>query len=114
RIGKQQRDGVAGASLDAELTPAPGETEHEYDVRLRREQLWQIAIPRRRGRCENVSFKIDSGQSRAPSSGETFDQACTRVDWRAGEWAEADEKDAGHNFSISAIFSTAAAGGVTP
>ena len=91
RIGKQHRDGVAGAGLDAKVTPARREAEDQDDVRLCREQFWQIAIDRRIDRREDVRDAIELGQSRPPPARERLDQRRAWIERRAGERAEADD-----------------------
>ena len=93
-IGKQHRDGVAGARFDAKLVATPSETEYQHDVGLGREQFGQIAIDGRIGRSKDMRGACDAGQSGAPPAGERLDQQRARVEWRTGEWAEAGNEDA--------------------
>src|SRR6202012_5471237 len=80
----------------------------------RRKKLRQVVIDSRVSRREGVRGDIEGGESRSPSAREHLHQACARINLRAREGAEADEEDAGHNFRIAVMSSTAVAGAVTP
>ena len=65
-IGKQQRDGVARARLDAKVSPSAGDAEHQHDIGFLCEQFWQIAIDRRVSGREYMRRTFDTSQSRPP------------------------------------------------
>ena len=94
RVGKQERDGVARPRLDAEVAPAPGQAEHQDDVRPDFPEFCQVAIDGRVSGREYVGRPHDFGEGRPPPAGERFDQERARIERRAGEGAEADQQHA--------------------
>ena len=97
-IREHDRDRIARPRLDAKVMPAPGEPEHEDDIRLLREQPRQVMIDGRVRRCKYVRRADDFGESRPPLAGESFDQNRAGIEWRAGKGTEADEEHA-HGFT---------------
>ncbi len=100
-IREQHRDRIARSRLDAEVTPAPGEPEHEDDIRLLREQPRQVMIDGGVCCCKDVRRARDLGESRPPPAGESLDQSRAGIERRTGKGAEADQDDP-HRFSARA------------
>ncbi len=101
RIRKQDRYGVTGPCLDAEVTPAAGKAEYQDDVRLLREEFWQVAIDRSIDGGEDMNATLDVGESRTPPAGERCSHARTWIERRAGKRSEAGKKDP-HGFTLPA------------
>ena len=79
RVRKQDRPGIAGARLDANLSPAAGKTEDQQHVRLACQQFGQIAVDRVIGRREDVARDLDSGERRAPPARKCLGQTSAGV-----------------------------------
>src|SRR6202050_4484606 len=82
-IRKQHRHGVTCPCFDADLAPAASESEHEHDVRLLREELWQAAIDCRVARSKYGGCAMKPGEGRAPTVDERFRQNAGWGDRRA-------------------------------
>ena len=79
RIRKHDRPRIAGARLDANLSPAAGKTEDQQHVGLLRQQFGQIAVDRVIGRREDMAGETDSGERRAPPACESRGQTSAGV-----------------------------------